>query len=71
MRRGPVVSGIGGVFNGVLVDRLRIRALRNLADRSAAARRVVGVTRDTQRQDVPLPIAVTGPVPPNPNKGRA
>ena len=71
MRRGPVVSGIGAVFNAVLVERLRLRALRNLADRPAAARLAAGVVQDTQQRDATLQSAADGRVPPNRNTGRA
>ena len=39
MIRRPVVSGIGVVFNDALAERLRLRALRDAADKLAARRR--------------------------------
>ena len=39
MIRRPVVSGIGVVFNDALAERLRLRALRDAADKLAEQRR--------------------------------
>lgn len=74
MRRGQIVSGISAVFNAALVERVRLRAIREAADRAARARGQragadIAVAPGVAGGVAPRPLGIEPPMPPDTNLG--
>ena len=74
MRRGQIVSGISAVFSAALVERVRLRAIREATDQAAKARgqrpgAVMAVAAGVSGGVAPLPLANQPPMPPDTNLG--